>query len=61
VGSSRGLDGPGVGTSTPQEVVRMVGGILSALGLIVIIAIAVVALIIGLVVRAVRGRPNSRL
>jgi hypothetical protein len=61
VGGPQGLEGPGVGTSTRQEVVQMVGGILSALGLIIIIAIAAVALIIGLVVRAVRGRPNSRL
>jgi hypothetical protein len=38
----------------------MVGGILSFLGLIIIIAIAAVALVIGLVVRAFRGRPSSR-
>lgn len=34
----------------------MLGSILSALGAIIIIAIVIVALIIGLVVRAIRGR-----
>jgi hypothetical protein len=33
----------------------MVGSILSALGAVIIIAVVVVALIIGLVVRAIRG------
>jgi hypothetical protein len=37
----------------------MAGSIVSFLGLIVIIAIAAVALVIGLVVRAFRGRPRS--
>jgi hypothetical protein len=39
-------------------VVDVVGGILSFLGLIIIIAVAAVALVIGLVVRAFRGRPR---
>ncbi len=34
----------------------MLGGILSVLGAIIILAIVIVALMIGLVVRAVRGR-----
>jgi hypothetical protein len=37
----------------------MISSILSVAGLIVIIAIAVVALIIGLVVRALRRPPHS--
>jgi hypothetical protein len=36
----------------------MLGSILSFLGLIIIIAVAAVALVIGLVVRAVRGKPR---
>jgi hypothetical protein len=37
---------------------RMVASILSTLGLIIIIAVVIVALIIGIFVRAVRGRPG---
>ena len=37
---------------------RLVARILSALGLIIIIAVVIVALIIGIFVRAVRGRPG---
>jgi hypothetical protein len=42
-------------------VVSVIGGILSFLGLVIIIAIAVVALVIGLFVRMIRGRPRSTL
>jgi hypothetical protein len=40
-------------------VVHVLGSVLSFLGLIIILAVAFVALIIGLVVRAFRRRPSS--
>jgi hypothetical protein len=42
-----------------KEVVEVIGSVLSFLGLIIIVAIAFVALIIGLVVRAFRRRPSG--
>jgi hypothetical protein len=36
----------------------MVAGVLSFIGLVIIIAIVLVALVIGVVVRAVRGKPR---
>ena len=36
----------------------MLAGILSFLGAVIIIAIVIVALIIGLIVRAIRGKPR---
>jgi hypothetical protein len=36
----------------------MLAGILSFLGAVIIVAIVIVALIIGLIVRAIRGKPR---
>ena len=37
----------------------MLGGIISFIGAVIIFAIVIVALIIGLVVRAIRGKPRT--
>jgi hypothetical protein len=42
----------------PLEVIALIGGIVSALGAVLIFAVVLVAVVIGLVVRAFRGRPG---
>jgi hypothetical protein len=42
----------------PLEVIVLIGGIVSALGAVLIFAVVLVAVMIGLVVRALRGRPG---